>query len=236
MSRGSRARRTAPLLFVGVFLACAGVPAQELNPATGIAARVQGCATCHGKAGEGTKDENFPRIAGKPAGYLFNQLQAFREGRRSYPPMNYLLGYLHDDYFSEMAAFFASQRVPAVAPERPRSAAELASGERLVRQGAPASGIPPCVACHGPTLTGINPGIPGLIGLHSRYLSLQLEAWRAGTRHATAPDCMHDIAERLTEAQIGAVAAYLAAQSLPAAPAAAAPGSWKTPLSCGSQP
>src|SRR5881628_89203 len=51
-------------------------------------ARVQGCVTCHGQAGQGTDNGYFPRIAGKPAGYLYNQLIAFRDGTRRYPPMN----------------------------------------------------------------------------------------------------------------------------------------------------
>jgi cytochrome c553 len=214
----------------------ADTPAPAKAPDT-IAARVQGCATCHGDAGQGTSDTNFPRIAGKPAGYLFNQLQNFRDGRRSYPPMNYLLQYLHDDYFSEMAAFFASRQIPFAPPERSSLAAnQLAMGEKLVHQGDAAHGIPACVGCHGVQLTGINPGIPGLIGLHSRYISGQIEAWRAGTRHAKAPDCMSDIVHRLSDAQITAVAAWLGSQPAPATPAPAAKGAWKTPLACGSQP
>ena len=202
-----------------------------------IAARIQGCATCHGPSGEGTSDINFPRIAGKPAGYLFNQLQNFRDGRRSYPPMNYLLQYLHDDYFTDMAAFFAAQRIPFAPPEKSTLApTELKLGEQLVREGDRTHAIPACMSCHGPQLTGINPGIPGLIGLHSRYISAQLEAWRAGTRHAKAPDCMYEIATRLTEAQITQVAAWLATQPAPATPTPATEGSWKPALACGSQP
>ena len=202
-----------------------------------IDARVQGCSTCHGNVGQGTTDASFPRIAGKPAGYLFNQLQNFRDGRRSYPPMNYLLEYLHDDYFTDMAAFFSAQHVPFAPPEKSTlPASELAAGEHLVHQGDAAHGIPPCVACHGPQLNGINPGIPGLIGLHSRYISGQIEAWRAGTRHAKAPDCMSEIANRLTETQITQVATWLATQPAMAMPTPAAQGTWKTPLACGSQP
>lgn len=202
-----------------------------------IAARVQGCATCHGTSGQGTPDANFPRIAGKPAGYLFNQLQNFRDGRRSYPPMNYLLQYLHDDYFTDMAAFFAAQHIAFAPPETGALPAnQLAAGAQLVHKGDAAHGIPPCVACHGVELTGINPGIPGLIGLHSRYISGQIEAWRAGTRHAKPPDCMSDIARRLSETQITAVAAWLASQPAPAISTPAAQGAWKTPLACGSQP
>jgi len=224
--------------FVGMVAAAVAASADTGGSAPDtIAARVQGCSTCHGPSGEGTHDDNFPRIAGKPAGYLFNQLQNFREGRRSYPPMNYLLGYLHDDYFNDMATFFAAQRIPFASPEHSTLvAAEIETGERLARQGDGAHGIPPCMACHGPQLTGINPGIPGLIGLHSRYISAQLEAWRAGTRHAKAPDCMRDIANRLTDAQITQVAAWLAGQTARATPVPAEQGSWKTPLRCGSQP
>jgi cytochrome c553 len=210
--------------------------ADERAPDT-IDARVQGCSTCHGASGQGTDDVNFPRIAGKPAGYLFNQLRNFRDGRRSYPPMNYLLQYLHDDYFTEMAAFFAEQRLPFASPERSAlKPNELKAGEQLARQGDSSRGIPACMACHGSHLTGMNPGIPGLIGLHSRYISAQLEAWRAETRRANTPDCMFQIAKSLTEAQITEVAGWLASQPAPAAPEPAPAGSWKTPLNCGSQP
>ena len=216
--------------------AASSAAAADKAPDT-IAARVQGCATCHGPAGEGTSDTNFPRIAGKPSGYLFNQLQNFRNGHRSYPPMNYLLQYLHDDYFKEMADFFATQRIPFAPPERPTlSAGELRLGEQLARRGDPAHAIPACVSCHGPQFTGINPGIPGLLGLRSRYISGQIEAWRSGTRRAKAPDCMYDIATRLTEAQITQVAAWLAMQPASENAQPAAQGSWKTTVSCGSQP
>jgi cytochrome c553 len=224
------------LLAAGLTRGAAAAPENGAAPDT-AAARVQGCATCHGPSGEGTQDAGFPRIAGKPAGYLFNQLQNFRDGGRSYPPMSYLLAYLHDDYLTEMAAFFAAQRIPFASPEKSTLPTnELQLGEQLVRQGDRTHAIPACMACHGPQLTGINPGIPGLIGLHSRYISAQLEAWRAGTRHAKAPDCMSEIASRLSEAQITQVAAWLAAQSAPAQPVPAPERSWKTPLQCGSQP
>jgi cytochrome c553 len=233
-----RLRLTALTLLCTVALmgAAATDVGTEAAPDT-IAARVQGCATCHGVSGEGTQDTNFPRIAGKPAGYLFNQLQNFRDGHRSYPPMNYLVQYLHDDYFADMAAFFAAQRIPFAPPEKPTlSANELKLGEQLARQGDPAHAIPACIACHGQQLTGMNPGIPGLLGLHSRYISGQIEAWRAGTRRAKAPDCMNEIATHLTETQITQVAAWLATQPAATATVPAPQGSWKTALSCGSQP
>ncbi|MEP7244345.1 MAG: c-type cytochrome [Gammaproteobacteria bacterium] len=206
-------------------------------PPDTMEARVQGCSTCHGPEGQGTQDDYFPRIAGKPQGYLLNQLRNFRDGRRSYPPMNYLLAYLHDDYFTDMAQHFASLQIPFAKPAASRlPRAQLSLGENLVRQGNAARSIPACTTCHGPLLTGINPGIPGLIGLHSRYISAQLESWRTGTRRAVAPDCMHDVARRLKPEEITAVAGWLAAQSAPPSSQPAPAGSWKPPVACGSQP
>src|SRR6266436_9111704 len=69
-------------------------------------ARLLACAACHGRQGEGAKSDYFPRLAGKPAGYLMNQLVAFRDGRRRYPPMNYLLEYQSDSYLQKIAEYF----------------------------------------------------------------------------------------------------------------------------------
>ena len=79
------------------------------QPPDTIEARVQGCAPCHGDHGQGTKNDYFPRLAGKPSGYLFNQLVAFRNGRRHYPPMNYLLEFLPDGFLHAVADYFAAQ-------------------------------------------------------------------------------------------------------------------------------
>src|SRR5947209_6559931 len=91
-------------------------------------ARVQGCVTCHGQSGQGTKTGYFPRIAGKPGGYLYNQLIAFREGTRRYAPMNYLVAYLPDTYLREIAEHFAKQRPSFAASES--SAADAATLSR----------------------------------------------------------------------------------------------------------
>jgi cytochrome c553 len=220
---------------VGIMVCAAALSGEPTSAPDTLEARAQGCSTCHGAHGEGTQDLNFPRIAGKPAGYLFNQLQNFRDGQRSYPPMNYLLAYTHDDYMAELAGYFAAQPVKQQTAIEPSQASNLV-GERLVHRGDPAAGVPACVACHGERLTGIEPGIPGLIGLNSRYIAAQLVSWRVGTRQAKQPDCMHEIAGRLTESQIHLAAAWLAAQppASPTAPAKA--GTWKTPIPCGSEP
>ena len=109
-------------------------PATERAPDT-MAARVLACASCHGAEGEGTSDVYFPRLAGKPAGYLYNQLVAFRDGRRKYPPMNYLLEFLPDAYLKQIAEHFASLRPPFPPPAIPDVSKEiLARGEAIANQ------------------------------------------------------------------------------------------------------
>jgi cytochrome c553 len=229
------------LLAAAMLLICAAASAQtEAVPAfkqvDSIEARVQGCVTCHGQKGQGTQGGVYPRIAGKPAGYLYNQLAAFRDGTRQYAPMNYLVAYLPDNYLHEIAAHFAKQE-PAFAPRDPvgTDARALARGQALVNAGDPAQVIPACIACHGKGLTGMEPGIPGLVGLRQTYIVAQLTRWRVGERHALEPDCMKRIAGRLSETDIVAVAAWLSQQEAPKDAAPESSNLVRMPLACGSQ-
>jgi cytochrome c553 len=207
------------------------------TPPDTIETRMLACSSCHGSRGEGTTDAFFPRLAGKPAGYLYNQLVAFRNGRRHYAPMNYLLEFQTDVYLRAMADYFANQR-PAFLPHPPLevSSAVLAHGKELVTRGDAQRGIPACVRCHNPALTGMEPAIPGLLGLKSAYISAQLGAWRYGTRTAIPPDCMQEVAGRLNEDDVTAVAAWLSSLPGPLDVAPVPHGSLVTPLACGSEP
>ena len=131
-----------------------------------IAQRVLACTGCHGAEGRAASDGYYPRIAGKPAGYLHNQLLNFRDGRRSYGLMNYLVRNLSDDYLREMAEHFASLDLPYPPPQPPaEDARALARGRTLALEGDAALKVPACAQCHGADLTGVAPAIPGLLGL-----------------------------------------------------------------------
>ena len=203
----------------------------------GMARRMQACTPCHGKEGRATNAGYFPRIAGKPAGYLFNQLVNFREGRRPGAAMADLVEHMDDAYLRDIAAYFAALDLPYPPPAATTTAAAvLARGETLARQGDPGRNLPACTACHGPRLTGVLPAVPGLVGLPRDYLLGQLGAWRQGERRAAAPDCMATLARRLTGADVEAVTAWLAAQppgaDMKPAAAESLPRPW--PLECGS--
>jgi cytochrome c553 len=199
-----------------------------------IAQRVLACILCHGREGRAAPDGYYPRIAGKPAGYLFNQLRNFRDERRHYALMNGLLELLDDAYLREIAAYFAGLDLP-YPPPLPASdpPALRAAGEALVRRGDPARGLPACNDCHGAQMTGHAPFIPGLLGLPRDYVNAQLGAWRSGQRRALAPDCMAQIATHLSLEDIGAVSAWLAAQPVPAHAAPASGPMPTLPLACG---
>lgn len=202
-----------------------------------IAERARPCTLCHGAQGRASPDGYYPRIAGKPAGYLLHQLQNFRDGRRQYEPMAVLLEHLGDDYLREIAEHFAALDLPYPPPQPAAvSAAMLERGRRLVTEGDAARSLPACAACHGQALTGVAPAIPGLLGLPRDYLNGQLGAWKAGQRRAHAPDCMAEITQKLSPDDIAALTGWLAAQPLPGNthPAAALPA--PLPLACGGVP
>jgi cytochrome c553 len=225
--------------WLSLFLATicqSGAAQPSQGPPDTMEERVRACASCHGEKGQGVNNVNFPRLAGKPAGYLYNQLVAFREGRRKYAPMNFLLAYLPDEFLEKMAKYYADLRVPYNNPP-PSTVSQdiLQQGRNLALQGNPQKQIPACVRCHGPNLSGREPGIPGLIGLHADYLSAQLGAWRYGTRTALEPDCMQLIAARMTEADVAAVSAWLSSNPIPADTQPLPRSSESLPLACGSQ-
>src|SRR5690606_11535514 len=114
-----------------------------------IADRLRACAACHGDSGRSPEEGYAPSIAGKPAGYLYEQLRNFRDGRRQNRVMQPMLAVLTDDYLEEIAAYYSTQAPASRVAERGTSAAMLAIGQAIVERGDPARGVPACQACHG---------------------------------------------------------------------------------------
>ena len=229
----------APVMMTCGLLIASLAPAAAPPFEDTMAQRTLACTACHGPQGRAAPDGYYPRLAGKPAGYLYNQLLNFREGRRHYGLMTRLIDPLSDAYLLEMAQYFSSLEVPYPAPLPSTAPAEvLRLGRQLATQGDASRKLPACVQCHGQAMTGVAPGVPGLLGLPRDYLNAQLGAWKAGQRRAHAPDCMKQVVDRLSLEDIHAVSSWIAAQPLPADthPAASqqAPLPGRTALDCGS--
>ena len=229
-----------------VLLGLVGAAAMRLAHAApafedSMAQRMLACTLCHGKQGRAAPDGYYPRIAGKPAGYLYNQLRNFREGRRHYALMVGLVDPLSDAYLLEIARYFSALELPyAPPPAVPVQGGEQALAQRLVLHGDSTRRLPACVACHGPALTGVAPNVPGLLGLPRDYLNAQLGAWKTGQRRAHAPDCMAQVARALGDDEVAAITGWLASQVLPAdtrpATVPAMRPATDTALQCGSAP
>ncbi len=213
----------------------AGGVTKPMRVPDSIAERVRACTACHGKEGRATNQGYFPRIAGKPAGYLYNQLVNFREGRRTNAAMTYLVDQLSNEYLMETAQYFGSLDLPYPPPQTTGApAAVMQLGETLATKGDPGRNIPACMACHGRKLTGVAPAFPGLVGLPRDYLTAQFGSWKTGKRKAASPDCMAQIGAQMTSEDISSVATWLSAQPVPAdsRPAPALEGA--LPIPCGS--
>lgn len=212
-----RLLRRVAWLWAAALLLLQVLPSQAAGFEDTLAQRLLACTGCHGANGRAEGNVYFPRIAGKPAGYLLNQLRNFRDGRRNYALMTGMVEFLRDDYLQEIAQHFSALELPYPPPSAsPLSDAQQAQARQLVTQGDAGRKLLACTSCHGVALTGLAPHVPGLLGLPRDYLNAQLGAWKTGQRHAHAPDCMADIARALTTDEVALISGWLAAQALPA--------------------
>ncbi len=160
------------------------------------------CAACHGADGNSVSPQ-FPKLAGQNAGYIVRELERFKSGERKNPIMAGMAAGLSAQDMQNLAAWFSSQTVKT--GEADPSLVKV--GETLYRGGDQATGIPACLACHGPDGSGNEPmPIPALAGQHADYVVTQLQAFAAGARKSPMMD---PIASRLTSAQMQAVASYI---------------------------
>lgn len=199
-----------------VFFLIATTANAASDPPDDMAERVKSCTICHGESDRAEQHVYYPRIGGKPVGYLYNQLRNFRDGRRHYQPMAILLENMPDDYLMDIARYFSTQSLPKYQPERHSlQPDERELAEMMIFSGDSDRDIPACSDCHGRALMGKSPFIPGLLGLPRAYLSAQFGSWRnGGLVRGQVSDCMSKIAEKLTDREIIAIAKWLSIQEV----------------------
>lgn len=95
-------------------------------------------------------------------------------------------------------------------------AATAADGNKIFTQGGENPAAMACMSCHGPDGAGMAAaGFPRLAGLPAAYLSKQLHDFRDGSRKQPI---MEPLAKALSDAEISAISATLAAMPMPATP------------------
>ncbi len=181
-------------------------PAHAEGDAAAGQAKSAVCAACHGADGKAIQP-SYPNLAGQHASYLAKQLTEYRDGGRVNALMSGQAANLTDQDILDLSAYYAQMpKIEGVAAEE-----NLTLGMNIYRGGITSAGVAACSACHGPTGMG-NPAAvwPVVSGQNAQYTADQLRYFRSGERANDPNAMMRNVAKRMTDAEIDAVANYIA--------------------------
>ena len=184
------------------------VPAMAAGDPQAGQSKASVCAACHGMDGN-SQVVQWPKIAGQHEDYLARQTRMVRDQQREVPQMYPIVMNLSDQDIADISAWYASQTIePGVADE-----ALVEQGRTLYHGGSLESGVPSCMACHGPSGAGIpGAGYPMVRGQHAAYTADRLRRYRAGEANGgddPYSKIMVGVAENLTDQEIEAVSSYI---------------------------
>lgn len=209
------------LLLGGIANAADYVDLRRFSAVTGDAKAAEAkastiCLACHGAAGI-SPIPTFPNLAGQRADYLYHELLRYKSGVLAQSPMTAMAATLDDADMRNLAVHYASLPADTVAaPITDRAAFDR--GSSLYRDGDNRLGVPPCQGCHGVNGGGLaaeaaphQSAYPMLRHQKALYLVARLGDYRSGKLDSTSNDfIMHAVAQRLSDADIAALAAWLA--------------------------
>lgn len=178
----------------------AGTSSGDINAGQ---AQSSSCQGCHGVDGN-SYGPDWPNLAQQNTNYLIKQIHDFQSGARQDPTMNSIVIGLNEKDIRDIAAYFAAQ------PAKADPAANSSTGKKLYAGGNRYTRIPACAACHGPNGAGNGPGaIPSLAGQKSAYVAKALRDFKTHARNNDLNQIMQDIAVKMTEQEIDAVALFV---------------------------
>ncbi len=182
----------------------AAEPAAKIDSADQIVTKI--CSACHAADGNSATPAN-PVLAGQHAEYTAKQLANFKSGERKNPVMLGMSSALSPEDMKKLGQYFQQQKT------KPRSARNpdlVKAGQQIYRGGIMAKGVAACASCHGPNGAGIPAQYPRIAGQFAEYTVAQLNAFRSGERANDPNKMMRAVAARLSDAEINAVADYIA--------------------------
>ena len=162
------------------------------------------CVACHGLDGMSAVSSN-PNIAGMPEQYIAKQLELFKTGSRKNPIMQGMAANLSAGDMKALGVYYFSQVPKANAVARDAKLAD--KGQKIFRAGIAELKVPACAGCHGGAGAGIPATYPRLAGQWPEYTLAALRAYANTSRVNTQ---MNAIASRLRDADMEAVAEYVA--------------------------
>jgi cytochrome c553 len=194
------------LAFAALVMFGAVSAAHAAGNATAGQTKAAACTACHGADGNKTLMPAYPKLAGQHASYTAKQLAEFKAGVRKDPTMNGMAAPLSEEDMADIAAFFAGLTASVGSAD----AEKVVAGKKIYEGGDKVKGISACMACHGPSGAG-NPGakFPALSGQNGAYVIKALNDFRSGVRANDLNSMMRDIAAKMSDSDIAAVAGYI---------------------------
>lgn len=165
------------------------------------------CKGCHGEDGN-SPDPLIPKLAGQYGMYIAKQVRNYQASIRTHQIMGAVAASVTDDDLADISAFFAVQ--PMMKGDSPSS---NQVGKNLFDKGDLSRMMVPCGNCHGATGKGQNPRnplFPVIGGQHKDYLRGQILSFRKGDRNNSPGGVMNITVQRLSDAEIEALAEYVA--------------------------
>jgi len=163
------------------------------------------CQGCHGEEGI-SFEPAIPKLAGQYAGYIAKQVRDFQTGFRSNAIMNGMAATVDDADLADITAYFASRnKMKGEVTTNP-------TGKNLFQNGDMSRMMVACVNCHGVNGKGKTPDnsmFPVLGGQQKEYLRIQLVNFRQGERSNSPGGVMNIIAQKLSDAEMEALAEYI---------------------------
>lgn len=182
-----------------------------------MARGVLACASCHGAAGNSAIPAN-PNLSSLSHEYIAKQLVEFQAKGDKAPLrrgeggantiMTSMAAPLTPEDIQNIAYYLSQQKLDMETAGTATNEATMERGQLIWRAGLMDRGVPACAACHSANGAGLPGEFPRLSGQHPEYLAEQLKLFRSGDRANS--EMMSDIAGRLSDKDIAAVADYAA--------------------------
>lgn len=173
-------------------------------------ANEQMCASCHGHAGI-AQSNNWPSLAGQRAEYTYKMLQDYKNGsRNTYPLMTVLAKPMSDQDMADIAAFYASFKLPPVPVGTVIDKALADKAELLVMKGDGNRLLAPCMSCHGYKGEGNVVDVPAMAGQTPEYFIRTMQDYKTGKRSNDVYSRMRLMAHSLSDQEIIELANYYA--------------------------
>jgi len=165
------------------------------------------CMGCHGEDGN-SSDPLIPKLAGQYGVHIAKQVRNYQSSYRTHQIMGAVAAAVTDEDLADISAYFAVQPLMKGA-----SPSDNPIGKNLFEKGDLSRMTVPCGNCHGATGKGQtprNPVFPVIGGQHKDYLLAQLLIFKKGERNNSPGGIMNITVQRLSDAELDALAEYVA--------------------------